>query len=290
MKNVIITGASGLLATTLAQYLLKRNDCNLFLLSRDPNCIPRAERVTPLSIDSLEQDCRFKEIDFDCLFHTAFARGNNASQLLASLNYLERVLNVATCLHLRSFVNVSSQGIYGWNNRGSLWKEDAPLFPSYPYAVAKCLAETLVNDTLGKSSIRYTNIRLASIVQNAGFIRFFVNQVKKGEAINVMGGDQRYSFVDVEDAAKALMALAADDPRLPWDKVYNLGTGQSISLLDIALMVNEVARASLDVSATIQRTPSGDIANVGMDASRFMARFAWEPKLSFKDSIYSLFN
>ena len=289
MRNIIITGGRGLLATELTRRLLADGDCNLYLVSRSPQDIQPADHLHAIELGQLVDDKALRGLNYDAVVHTAFARGNDGRELFASLSYTEALLQAMRRLDVKSFINVSSQGIYGPDNHGVMWKETSRVAPGYPYTIAKSFSEVLTDAHLSTMGVTHTNVRLASIAQNARFLHVFVEKALAGEAITVMGGTQRYSFIDVRDAAEGLITLL-NNPGKQWRRVYNLGPGQSHALIDIASTVQKIARGRCGHDVVIDRQPSDVKASVGMDISCFIQDFSWTPHYTLEDSINHLFS
>lgn len=292
MQNIVITGASGLIATELTFRLLNQSDINLILLSTHPEKLRQRYdgyfNVHCLTLDEFITHYRLG--DFKTIIHTAFARSNNGRLLVESVNYTRRLLDFVQECNVHSFINISSQSVYGVSTP-PMWREDAPLDPAVGdmYALAKTFTETLVNVMLGGGRVNYTNIRLSSVCENARFLRVFVGKALAGEPIQVQGGEQRFSFIDVRDVVSALVALI-EKSDFPFKPIYNLGTGHQTSLIGLAEEVKRVAEERYHTQPVqILRTPSDDHRSVGMDNSRFMADFSWKPALSETDMIISLF-
>lgn len=293
MQNIVITGASGLIATELTFRLLSQPDIHLILLSTHPNKLRQRytgySNVHCFTLDDFVTNCRCG--DFKAVIHTAFARSNNGSLLVESVNYTRRLLDFVQECNVHSFINISSQSVYGVSTP-PMWRENTPLNPVMGdmYALAKTFTETLVNVMLRDGRTNYTNIRLSSVCENARFLRVFVGKALAGEPIQVQGGEQRFSFIDVRDVSSALVALIEKSDILSFKPVYNLGTGRQTSLIGLAEEVKRIAEEHYHTQPVqILRTSSDDHRSVGMDSSLFMADFSWKPALSDTDMIISLF-
>ena len=293
MQNIVITGASGLIATELTFRLLNQSDINLILLSTHPEKLRQRYdgyfNVHCLTLDEFITHYRLG--DFKTIIHTAFARSNNGRLLVESVNYTRRLLDFVQECNVHSFINISSQSVYGVSTP-PMWREDAPLDPAVGdmYALAKTFTETLVNVMLGGGRVNYTNIRLSSVCENARFLRVFVGKALAGEPIQVQGGEQRFSFIDVRDVASALETLIMQSDDISFRPVYNLGTNRQSTLIGLAEEVKRVAEERYHTQPVqILRTPSDDHRSVGMDCSCFMEDFSWKPVLSDADMIVSLF-
>lgn len=292
-NNIAITGAGGLVATELTFRLLEQPDVNLTLISTHPDKLRNRyvgrSNVRCLTLDEFAAHCHLA--DYKAIIHTAFSRSCNGRLLVQSVEYTRQLLDLVRECNVRAFVNISSQSVYGVDTP-PLWHEHTPLAPATGdmYALAKTFTETLTNVMLENTAVNYTNIRLSSVCENARFLRVFVDNALAGKPIQVQGGEQLFSFIDVRDVASALVALIGKSDTMPFQRVYNLGTNRQASLIGLAEEVKRVAEKRYHtLPVQILRTPSDDHRSVGMDSSRFMTDFTWQPALSDTDMIVSLF-
>ena len=293
MNNIVITGASGLVATELTFRLLEDSDVNLTLISTHPDKLRQRYAGNPkircLTLNDFSVYCR--HADYKAVVHAAFARSGNGRLLVQSVEYTRQLLEVVRECNVRAFVNVSSQSVYGVDTP-PLWTEDTPLSPvaGDMYALAKTFTETLTGIILKDTGVNYTNIRLSSVCENARFLRVFVDNALAGKPIQVQGGDQRFSFIDVRDVASALADVIGNVDSFGFRPVYNLGTGRQSTLLGLAEIVKRVAEEQYGIAEVqIIRTNSDDYRSVGMDNTLFKSDFSWHPSLTDDDMVVSLF-
>jgi nucleoside-diphosphate-sugar epimerase len=167
-----------------------------------------------------------------------------------------------------------------------MWTENTVCAPDYMYAVAKFSAELIVKAYLQNTDIKWTNIRLSSVVENARFMRIFVQNAIDGIDINVSAPNQMVSFIDVRDVASGLgFLIESDKPLMP---EYNLGSGKSYSIMDVANMVIKTGEY-YGCNTTVNITGDNDKSKIGMDNVLFCNEFNWHPQYSMMDSIKSLF-
>jgi nucleoside-diphosphate-sugar epimerase len=292
MKNIIITGGRGLLATELTRRLLADGDCNLYLVSRSPQDIQPADHLQAIELDQLVNDKALRNLSYDALVHTAFARSSDGEDLKKSLDFLSDVLTVAKRLELKSFINISSQGVYGTKHDQSVsCDETTNLSPSDNYSIAKAFSEVMVNSGLANSNINHTNIRLASILshkESKRFVNILVDHAKHQRDINISGGNQHFSFIDIDDASQAITAMLNYCDK-KWEPVYNLGTGLSHSLHEIAIMVADIAKREYGYEININVLPTSNDSNIKLNVTRFSTDFFWHPQFSLESSVEKLF-
>lgn len=296
MKRIIITGASGLVATELTIRLLAETDACLFLLSTNPEkikerYIDNRGRVSCFTLESFAQFVKDNRgiCHFDICIHTAFSRSSNGNQIAASLDYQQQLLRILKQTNLKVFANISSQSIYGKLSE-PLWTETAPVDPDYLYAMGKFSSEIITRLMLEDTDIKWTNIRLCSVCENARFVRIFVQNVIDGKAIHLTTPNQECSFIDVQDVADGLVKFIASADNVNLMEVYNLGANLVNTIGDIALRVKNIGELKYRFpSVIITESESDNHTRIGMDASLFMQTFNWSPQRDMDDMIIRMF-
>lgn len=294
MKNVIITGASGLVATELIFGLLKNTDAKLYLLSTNICKIEErykdySDRVGCFTLDTFSSYINVTNVDYDCCIHTAFSRTGKGSHIVDSINYQRNLIAVLKKLNLDVFVNISSQSVYG-NAAGLFCTESSSIDPDYLYAMGKYFSEVVTKDMLEGSNIRWTNLRLCSVCENARFIRIFVQNAMEGKPIILTTPNRKYSFIEVQDVADGLMAFIENKNKVKLQPIYNFGANIVDTIKGIAYKVKRIAeeRYGLGNVKIIEETVDNGLG-LSMDASLFMKTFDWSPIRGMDDMIIEMF-
>jgi UDP-glucose 4-epimerase len=140
----------------------------------------------------------------------------------------------------------STSSSYGLKNQPPL-VETMPEDCLNPYSVAKVAGEKMCkmyNDLFGLKTIifRYFNVygpREPLKGTYAPVVGLFLRQVKAGEPMTIVGdGEQRRDFTHVNDVVDAnirAMSYTGDQH----GTVFNVGTGQNTSVLELALMIGD---------------------------------------------------
>lgn len=294
MYNIIITGASGLVATELAYNLLRNTDAHLFLLSTHPEKIKERymrfiARVECFTLESFSAFVVAKNVKFDCCFHTAFARSAEGHLIVESITYQRKFLEILKDLDLDVFVNISSQSVYGKTSI-PLWKENTSLDPDNLYAMGKYFSEVVTKDMLDGTGIRWTNLRLCSVCENARFVRIFLQNVIEGKPIVLTSPDQQCSFIEIQDVADALVAFVCQIGKIELKPVYNLGANIVDTIEGVACKVKNIAEECYGMkNVQIVKMSSDNHIHIGMDASLFMETFGWRPRRSMRDMLTEMF-
>jgi UDP-glucose 4-epimerase len=200
-----------------------------------------------------------------------------------------RVLDVARRLGVRRVVYAASSSAYG-DQPGDVRREDDALLPLSPYAAAKLAGEHYCQAATAVYGIETVRLRFFNIFgprQDAaspysGVIALFIAAMLQGKTPTIYGdGLQARDFVYVDNAVHALM-LAGEAPAAV-GKVYNIGAGGSVSVLDLVRHLNEL----LGTAVVPQHQPArpGDVRFSQADITRARHDLGFEPRVAFRDGL-----
>ena len=290
--NIIITGASGLVATQLSLDLLHNTQHFLYLVSTNPTALKDryagfAERVKCCTLDSFSDYAKASGERFDACVNAGFARSSLGRPLVDSLEFTYRLVTLIKELGVGKFINISSQSVYGKETE-PLWTEQTPLDPDYMYALGKYNTELITRIVLSDSNVKWTNIRLSSVCENARFMNVFVKNALSASPIHLTAGNQGCSFIDVRDVSSALIKVIESDIN-HFSEAYNLGTAGMFTIKEIAEKVKQIGDTMYGTSVVITEEANENHIKIGMDNSLFKKTFNWKPSYSMDDMIISLF-
>ncbi len=295
---LLLTGATGYVGRNLIEKCIKeRSSFELWALVRDKN---KAIEILPSQVQIFDQaDWERGDLQLGLvhtLLHCGFARPfKSNTEVAESLKFTERLFNKAVDFLIPRIINISSQAVYGQGEELP-WTEETPVAPNSPYAMAKYASEVCLKSlTATIPAIDATSIRLTGIsggakgLINVDLVSRFVDQVKNNQDINVTGGMQVFERMHIQDVVSALMALIESDSN-SWKPVYNLGSDETVTLLDLAKHVIDQAKTYNTRSSSALNLEEKFVdQKFGMDSSRFFKQFNWKPKHSIHDIINSLF-
>lgn len=290
MKNIVITGASGLVATELTHLLLQETGrYHIFEVSTHPEKLcERYKDVANVECMTLEELANVGSVEIDAVVHCAFARSKDPGDLAKSLQFTSTLLRIVKEMRPGVFVNISSQSVYGQENP-PMWTEQTPPAPDYLYALGKFATEEMTRMALEGTGIKFTNIRLSSVCENARFLNVFAKNALTGVPISVQGGNQMCSFVDVRDVADGLKKVIEQAPSMEdLRTVYNLGSGKTRTIRELAEDTKRIVETEEGKRVEVKITPADIKLEVGMDISLFCRTFNWQPEYNYDDMIRSL--
>ncbi len=199
------------------------------------------------------------------------------------------VLDAARRAGVRRVVYAASASAYGIPE-GETQSEATPVRPLSPYAAAKLAGEAYCEAfaavyPLETVRLRFFNIfgpRQRADSPYSGVIAIFAAALAAGRTPTVFGdGRQTRDFTYVADVVQALL-LAAEKPGVSGE-VFNVGTGQPTTLLELVAALNEQLGAS--VTPRHAETRPGDIRHSRADIAKARRLLGYAPQVSFKEGL-----
>jgi UDP-glucose 4-epimerase len=190
----------------------------------------------------------------------------------------------------RRVVYAASSSCYGPADDPAGLSEDTPLRPLSPYAAAKLAGEHYLEAFAASFGVETVRLRFFNIFgprQRAdspysGVIAIFVGLLTQGKTPVVHGdGLQARDFVYVANAVQAV--LKAGEVAGVSGKVFNVGTGRSVTVLELANALNRVLGTS--ISPTYGPARVGDVRFSLAKIDRIRAELGYDPIVSFEDGL-----
>lgn len=205
-------------------------------------------------------------------------------------NYMGTVTLLEACkkFDCRRFVFSSTSSAYGRKNTLPL-TEDQQTDCLTPYSLSKISAEGACrhyNKMFNMETVilRYFNVygdRQPVKGPYAPIIGLFKRQRDADEDMTIVGdGRQTRDFTNVSDVVRANVSTLCDQyDRDVFGEVYNIGTGTSVSILDVARMVAPCGKVK-----HIDPRP-GEANHTRANVSKARDMLGWEPTVKLKEWI-----
>lgn len=263
--KVLITGGAGFQGSHLTQAILKQGDTVTILNTLSEEAQKNVRAIT-LPADKLSvvwgsitdrQTVEKAVREHDIVFHLAANIHVDESRSDPRAYYETNVLGTYnifdSCRKLKiPIIYVSSCEVYGYSLAPCT--ERGPLHPRSPYAASKAGADCLMYSHALTFDhpvliLRPTNVfgRRQRGGKRGAVIPRFVSQAVNSESITLYGdGSQRRDFIYIPDLIDAYIFLLnrfvaggfgwryQNEPH-----IFNIGTGSSVSILDVALQINK---------------------------------------------------
>ncbi|MFC4541926.1 NAD-dependent epimerase/dehydratase family protein [Halosolutus amylolyticus] len=294
-RTVLVTGGAGFVGSHLVEALAPDNEVRVL----DDFSTGSREHL-PDDVTVIEGDVRdpiaLQEAarGVDVIFHQAAVvsvsrtvdepRRSNRTNLDAGLLVLEQARQEDARV-----VFASSAAVYGHPSELPV-PETAPTEPTSPYGVQKLAIDQyarLYEDLydLPTVALRYFNVYgPRQRGPYSGVISTFLEQARADEPITIEGdGEQTRDFVHVSDVVMANLRAATTDEV---GAAYNVGTGDRVSIEDLAKTIRDVTNSS---SPIVHKDPrAGDIRHSGADLTRATRELGFEPRVSLESGLRSL--
>jgi len=294
MKKILITGSTGYCGQVLIQKLAEKGKFEISVLSTD---VAKAQSLFSKKVSNyyMHNDLTNNNIpinEMDVLFHLGFARpylGNAA--IAKSLQFTFELYSKAVENNIKSIVNISSRSVYGADSTLP-WNEHTPVNPSTVYGRAKLATELLLQTlTADQSKTIGTSIRLGTVMGGSSglvdvfVLSKFVKQAINGEPIRIIGGDQQFDILDIQDVVDAFIALINITPE-KWKPIYNLSSQSTYNIVDMAQSAVRIAsRFNGGLVSSIQIEKAETSLKYLVDSSCFYRDLNWLPKVNQLDNI-----
>ena len=288
-----VTGGAGFVGSHLVKLLVKKGHDVLVMDNLHTGKLENLEEIRDKiefkNIDIQDYHLMEQELkNIDGVFHQAALTVVQDSFKMpdkyhnVNVKGTENIFKIAQKNNFK-VVYASSSSVYGH-------KEIVPILESFdknpinPYGKTKLddefLAEKYSKLGVNIIGLRYFNIfGKGQTLEYAGVITKFLNRLRDRKSPIIFGtGSQIRDFIHVEDIANAnFLAMTSKVS----NSHVNIGTGTSISILELANMMIE--ESGLDLEPIMSKSLEGDIEKSQADITLAKKQFGWEPKLQLRD-------
>ena len=288
--KLAITGATGIIGNYLVHGL---HDHKLLLLGRSSKKL--SELFSHLSY------CEFVETDYseenltkqldgvDSVIHFAAVRPINPLKTFddyyVNIRITEQLFSACKKLSIMNFVLASTSSVYSPGKNEIPFREDGAVYPRNFYALSKIACEYL--GEIYKLNVK--SLRIAPVLafgEKEGYlIRTILDRANRGDDLIIYGeGIGKREYIYVKDIVNAIKT-AISKPELKG--VFNIGMGESISILEF---INTVAEVFSDRGSKViqDRSKPEDRNEYLMDGKKARSILGWMPAYNMKDAIMDI--
>lgn len=268
--RALITGGAGFVGSHLAEALLNQNAFVTVIDDLSTGSITNIRHLKGRSgfsyvIDTVMDHSLMAELvdAADVIYHLAAAVGvrliveSPVRTIETNVSCTEAVLTLAAKKQKKVLIASTSE-VYG-KSTAIPFREDGDLVIGnttrgrWSYACSKTLDEFLGLAYWKEKKVPVVVFRLFNTVGPRQTGRYgmvlptFVQQALKNESITVYGdGQQSRCFTWVGDAVRAIIDLSQHPQAV--GQVFNIGSEQEVTIMDLAKMVRDVARSSSEIT------------------------------------------
>lgn len=256
--NILVTGGCGFIGSNFINYILNKDETiNIFNIDCLNYCANESNVVNNPRYKFIKGNITSKDLvlhilneyAIDAIIHFA-AQSHVDNSFDNSLQYTtDNVMGTHVLLQaskeygkIKKFLHFSTDEVYGevdLEHPGC--HEKSLLNPTNPYAATKAAAEFLVRSYYHSFKLPVVIVRCNNVYGPNQYpeklIPKFIKLLKEGKKLTVHGkGDTRRNFIWAEDVSSATELIFYKGEL---NEVYNIGTTQEYSVLDVAKILVE---------------------------------------------------
>jgi len=293
--KILVTGGAGFIGSHIVEYLVQRGDDVTVLdnlnTGKKGNLTKINNKINFVNGDVRDYKLLEKLVnDTTTVFHEAALASVQQSFNMkdeyfdVNVNGTENIFKLAKEYGFK-VVYASSSSVYG-NPKKIPIKEDDDRKPVNPYAQTKLEDEYLAKK-YSEMNVRVIGLRYFNVFgrrqskEYAGVIKLFLEKIQQKIPLKINGdGLQTRDFVHIDDVVRA--NILAMDSNIK-HKFFNVGTGSSISILDLANVI--INASGLSLKPIHGPELSGDVRATQADITLIRKLLNWEPKMMLDDWI-----
>ncbi|WP_435196327.1 dTDP-glucose 4,6-dehydratase [Natronomonas sp. EA1] len=196
----------------------------------------------------------------------------------------QTLLDAAVEHDIDRFVQISTDEVYGEIEEG-VFTETDPLHPRNPYAATKAAADHLA---LSYHETHDLPVVVTRSSNNFGprqhaekLIPKLIQRASTGKSLPIYGdGSNVREWIYVEDNCRAVDLVRREGAT---GEVYNIGSGDERTTVEVARAVLEEVGASEDLIEFVDDRPGHD-QRYALDSTK-LRKLGWEPKWSFAEGL-----
>lgn len=178
--------------------------------------------------------------------------------------------------NIRRFIFASTGGAMFANSTNEIHDELEEPTPTSQYAEEKLKFERILAEYSDKSEVKEVIIRGSNFYgvpviyrEQHGIIPALLHSAKSGLVFPLIGSiDATRDYLNADDAAKMIVTLIQETPK---DNLYNLCSGQGITISKLIEIVEQVSRKKISIRKF--DAPNHFVKNSVLNPSRFNSEF-----------------
>lgn len=294
MKNVIVTGATGMIGASMIEQMVA-DGIHVTAVCR-PNSKKRSNLIKHELIDVVECDisqlAKLPDIiqeKHDTFYHFAWdgTYGDSRDDALLQEKNIHNTLiavEIANALGCKVFVGAGSQAEFGFVE-GEL-SDNIPKNPVTGYGVAKYTAGKLSAILCEKLGMRQSWGRIVSTYgprdNKYTMVMSSIIGMLQGERLAFTKGDQIWDYVYGGDCSRAFYLIGKYGKH---GKAYTIGSGKSRLLREYIMDIRDVVNPDLEIGLGERDYYPNQVMRLTADISELKADTGFEPKVDFKEGI-----
>lgn len=291
-SRLLITGAGGFVGAAIAKAAVATGDDVVALVRNSGSRL--AAIAKGISIQRIDlADARsvaelIGSLRPDIVIHSAWEGVGGALRSddiqLENIRTTVALADAAIAAGAGKFVGIGSQAEYGRYDRKIL-ESDLPQ-PTMLYGAAKLAANHLVAQRCGEAGIAFAWLRLFSVYGPGDNPNWLIPSsaasLVKGRRPQCTAGTQKWDYLHIDDVAQGVMAVARSGEA---KGVFNLSSGEAVSVRRIIEMLRDIAAPGLELSFGDIPFAPDQIMHLEGDNSRLCEATGWSVEVPLGEGL-----
>ncbi len=302
-RNILITGGSGYVGSSLCTKLLidnKTNILNYDISLFGDDHLPKNDKYKYLKSDLRNvEDFKnaIKENNIDTVLHLACISNDPTFELKSNIskiiNYdcFEDLVKISKENKVKKFIYASTCSVYGVSSSPDV-TEEHPLVPMTDYNKYKALCEPILQKYLD-NNFHGVIIRPATVCGYSEKMRFdltvniLTNFAFNKGFIKVFGGEQTRPNIHIDDMCKLYTQLFATDFKNINGEIFNAGH-ENLKVIDIAKKIQKIMKEKFDRDIDLKIEHSDDKRSYQINSDKIKKILNFKFSKNVEDAINDL--
>lgn len=295
MKKILITGATGMIGSSIVDQAIKQGYKVTCLIRRGTtrtDNIPKDVNVNLIECN-IDEYCTIElKEKYDIFIHLAWLKpfGNdrdNVDLQLKNVQYTLDAIKLAKRCDCTVFVGAGSQAEYGVQMVPLT--PDLPVNPESGYGIAKYTAGKLGYMLCKQLGIRFNWMRILSVYgkkdNSYTLISYVINELKEGRSPELTKCEQIWDYINCDDAARAFLAVVENGKD---GKFYPLGSGEGRRLSEYIKDIQQIINPDIELGFGKKDYYPHQPMCLFADNNQLTNDSGWKPKVRFVDGVKSI--
>jgi nucleoside-diphosphate-sugar epimerase len=292
-KVYVVTGGTGFIGSSVVKKIVQNLDTVIVLTRKGSNLdrLKGLDNCFVLTYDNFNNDdliVYLKNYKPNFFIHCAW-KGvggkdrNEAFQITENLSFTLDSIHLAHRTGCSQWIGLGSQAEYG--NLNCKISEEVSNKPTTLYGKSKlatCWSSMALCEAL---KLKYTWIRVFSTYgvgdDPSWFIPYIINEIKKKRTPQLTKCEQLWDYLNVSDAASAILTLAKEET----EGVFNIGSGNVTSLKYVVDTIKKQLGANIHIGYGAVDYRPDQVMHLEADISKILKQTSWRPQVSLEEGI-----
>lgn len=331
--KVLILGINGFIGSSLLEHCFKKTDWHLIGLDLTDNKISEFLQHPQLTFKKgdinheiawIEQQIQSCDVILPLVAIATPASYVENPLAIFELDFEANLKIIRLCIkHKKRIIFPSTSEVYGMCT-DEVFNEETSNFvlgpinkPRWIYSCSKQLLDRVIHAYGLKNELRYTLFRPFNWIGpklddpfnpkrgSSRVISQFIGNILRGENIQLVnGGQQRRSFIDIEDGIACLLKIIANENGCADQGIFNIGNpANDISIRELAELLLELIQVYPNYENYVEKV---QLQTIGSDdyygkgyqdverrlpsIKRAKEKLHWEPSIDIKTSLQTILN